>query len=146
MPQKNVQLIQNEDVSCRASSYFGPSPNATLRACVSDPDVSLSNQVCTSYLSGGGGGEGGEHPLTWVFDLGKFILVAKCKVCLQPEKTHGYQYLFTVQFFIIRPIIGAGVNKGYIIGGLNKVLRLRDCHHRIRRQILCQNRCVMETQ
>ena len=27
------------------------------------------------------------------------ISVAKRKACLQPEKTHGYQYLFTVQFF-----------------------------------------------
>ena len=27
------------------------------------------------------------------------MTVAKRKACLQPEKTHGYQYLFTVQFF-----------------------------------------------
>ena len=29
----------------------------------------------------------------------KLKSVAKRKACLQPEKTHGYQYLFTLQFF-----------------------------------------------
>ncbi|KAL5266159.1 hypothetical protein ACHWQZ_G006720 [Mnemiopsis leidyi] len=49
VPQKSVQLIQHEDVSSRAISYFGPSsglkpcdpsPSSTLRTCVSDPDLS----------------------------------------------------------------------------------------------------------
>ena len=47
------------------------------------------------------------------------VLVAKRKACVQPEKTHGYQYLFTVQFFDSNVY--------------------RDRHHRIRRQILRKN-------
>ena len=65
--------------------------------------------------------------------------VAKRKACLQPEKTHEYQYLFAVQFFTFSFMpIGAGVNKGYG-GDLNKVSELRDCHHWIHRQFLRRN-------
>ena len=39
-------------------------------------------------------------------------LVAKRKACLQPEKTHGYQYLFAVQFFNFYVYWGQ-VNKGH---------------------------------
>ena len=38
--------------------------------------------------------------------------VAKRKACLQPEKTHGYQYLFTVQFFDSY-IYRSRINKGH---------------------------------
>ena len=60
--------------------------------------------------------------------------VAKRKACLQPEKTHSYQYLFAVQFFNSYVYRGR-INKGYL-GGLDKVFKIRDRHHRIRRQIL----------
>ena len=62
------------------------------------------------------------------------VLVAKLKACLQPEKTHGYQYLFAVQFFNSYVYRGR-INKGYL-GGLDKVFKIRDRHHRIGRQIL----------
>ena len=62
-----------------------------------------------------------------------FILVAKRKACLQPEKTQGYQYLFAVQFF------NSYVYRGRLVAGLDKVFENRDRHHRIRRQILRQN-------
>ena len=57
-----------------------------------------------------------------------FFIVAKRKACLQPEKTHGNQYLFSVQFF------NSYVFKGRLVG-LDKVFENRDRHHRIRRQI-----------
>ena len=38
--------------------------------------------------------------------------VAKRKACLQPEKTHGYQYLFTVQFFDSY-VYRSRINKGH---------------------------------
>ena len=60
------------------------------------------------------------------------MLVAKRKACLQPKKTQGYQYLFAVQFF------NSYVYKGHL-GGLDKVFKNRDRHHRIRRQILRKN-------
>ena len=66
------------------------------------------------------------------------ILVAKRKACLQPEKTHGYQYLFTVQFFDSYVYRGRINIKGYL-GGLDKVFKIWDRHHRIRRQILRKN-------
>ena len=62
------------------------------------------------------------------------VLVAKRKACLQPEKTHGYQYLLAVQFFDFYAYRGQ-VNKGHL-RGLDKVFRNRDRHHQIRRQIL----------
>ena len=40
------------------------------------------------------------------------ISVAKRKACLQPEKTHGYQYLFTVQFFDSY-VYRSRINKGH---------------------------------
>ena len=43
------------------------------------------------------------------------ILVAKRKACLQSEKTHGYQYLFAVQFFNSY-VYRAGSNLGAIKG------------------------------
>ena len=67
----------------------------------------------------------------------KIVSVAKRKACLQPEKTHGYQYLFAVQFFNFYAYRGR-VNKDRL-GGLDKVFRNRDCNHRIRRQILREN-------
>ena len=39
-------------------------------------------------------------------------LCSKFKACLQPEKTHGYQYLFAVQFFKSYVYRGR-INKGY---------------------------------
>ena len=57
-------------------------------------------------------------------------MVAKRKACLQPEKTHGYQYLFAVQFFNIYAYRGQ-VNKGHL-RGLDKVFRNRNRHHQIR--------------
>ena len=42
----------------------------------------------------------------------KSISVAKRKACLQPEKTHGYQYLFTVQFFDSY-VYRSRINKGH---------------------------------
>ena len=64
---------------------------------------------------------------------------SKRKACLQPEKTHshGYQYLFAVQFFNSYVYRGQ-INKGYL-GGLDKVFKIRDGHHRIRRQISRKN-------
>ena len=59
-------------------------------------------------------------------------LVAKRKACLQPEKTQGYQYLFAGQFF------NSYVFKGRLVG-LDNVFKIRDCHHRVRRQILRKN-------
>ena len=41
-----------------------------------------------------------------------FKSVAKRKACLQPEKTHGYQYLFTVQFFDSY-VYRSRINKGH---------------------------------
>ena len=38
--------------------------------------------------------------------------VAKRKACLQPEKTHGYQYLFAVQFFDSY-VCRSRINKGH---------------------------------
>ena len=38
--------------------------------------------------------------------------VAKRKACLQPEKTHGYQYHFTVQFFDSY-VYRSRINKGH---------------------------------
>ena len=67
----------------------------------------------------------------------RLLLVAKRKACLQPEKTHGYQYTFAVQFFNFYADRGR-VNKGHL-RGLDKVFRNQDCHHRIRRQILRKN-------
>ena len=63
--------------------------------------------------------------------------VAKRKACLQPEKTHGYQYLFAVQFFDSY-VYRSRINKGHL-GGLDKVFKIRDRHHRIHRQILRLN-------
>ena len=65
------------------------------------------------------------------------VLVAKRKACPQPEKTHGYQYLFAVQFFNFYAYRGR-VNKGHL-GGLDKVFKIGGCHHRIHRQILREN-------
>ena len=59
-------------------------------------------------------------------------IVAKRKACLQPEKTQGYQYLFAVQLF------NSYVFRGRLVG-LDKVLKNRDRHHQIRRQILRKN-------
>ena len=42
----------------------------------------------------------------------KKLSVAKRKACLQPEKTHGYQYLFTVQFFDSY-VYRSRINKGH---------------------------------
>ena len=47
---------------------------------------------------------------------------------------HPNQYLFAVQFFNSYVYRGR-INKGYL-GGLDKVFKIRDRHHRIRRQIL----------
>ena len=66
-------------------------------------------------------------------DFFRYVLVAKRKACLQPEKTQGYQYLFAVQFF------NSYVYRGRLVAGLDKVFENRDRHHRIRRQILRQN-------
>ena len=52
------------------------------------------------------------------------LLVAKHKACLQPEKTHGYQYLFAVQFFNFYGYRGR-VNNGHL-GGLAKVFKTWD--------------------
>ena len=41
-----------------------------------------------------------------------YITVAKRKACLQPEKTYGYQYLFTVQFFDSY-VYRSRINKGH---------------------------------
>ena len=65
------------------------------------------------------------------------VLVTKHKACLQPEKTHGYQYLFAVKFFNFYAYRGR-VNKGHS-GGLDKVFKIGGCHHRIRGQILRKN-------
>ena len=67
-------------------------------------------------------------------ELLKSLSVAKREACLQPEKTHSYQYLFAVQFFNSYVYRGR-INRGYL-GGLDKVFKIRDRHHRIRRQIL----------
>ena len=56
------------------------------------------------------------------------VSVAKRKACLQPEKTHSYQYLFAVQYFNSYVYRGR-INKGYL-GGLDKVFKIRDRHHR----------------
>ena len=40
------------------------------------------------------------------------LSVAKRKACLQPEKTRGYQYLFTVQFFDSY-VYMSRINKGH---------------------------------
>ena len=72
-----------------------------------------------------------------ITSIDKSILVAKRKACLQPEKTHGYQYLFAVQFFDSYVFRGQ-INKGYL-GGLDKVFKVQDGHHRIRRKIVRQN-------
>ena len=70
----------------------------------------------------------------WIFRfVVAYVLVAKRKACLQPEKTQGYQYLFAVQFF------NSYVYRGRLVAGLDKVFENRDRHHRIRRQILRQN-------
>ena len=42
----------------------------------------------------------------------KGVSVAKRKACLQPEKTHGFQYLFTVQFFDSY-VYRSRINKGH---------------------------------
>ena len=65
------------------------------------------------------------------------ISVTKRKACLQPEKTHSYQYLFAVQFFNSYVYQGR-INNGYL-GGLDTVFKIRDRHHRIRPQILRKN-------
>ena len=62
----------------------------------------------------------------------QYLLVAKRKACLQPEKTQGYRYLFAVQFF------NSYVFRGRLVG-LDKVFENRDRHHRFRRQILRLN-------
>ena len=77
----------------------------------------LDKPVIMSFSSLNENGKVKDLKMCW------FILVAKRKACLQPEKTHGYQYIFAV------------VNKGHL-GGLDKVFKNRDRHHRIRRQIL----------
>ena len=43
------------------------------------------------------------------------LSVAKRKACLQPEKTHGYQYLFTMQFFDSY-VYRSRINKGHYGG------------------------------
>ena len=53
------------------------------------------------------------------YDYYNELSVAKRKECLQPEKTHGYQYLFTVQFFDSY-VYRSRINKGHL-GGLDKV-------------------------
>ena len=52
-----------------------------------------------------------------------YVSVAKRKACLQPEKTHSYQYLFAVQFFNSY-VYRDRINKGYL-GGLDKVFKIR---------------------
>ena len=64
-------------------------------------------------------------------------LVAKRRACLQPDKTHGYQYPFAVQFFNSYVYRGR-INKGYL-AGLDKVFKIRDRHHRICCQTLRNN-------
>ena len=51
------------------------------------------------------------HDITETARL-RSISVAKRKACLQPEKTHGYQYLFTVQFFDSY-VYRSRINKGH---------------------------------
>ena len=48
----------------------------------------------------------------YIILLLKITSVAKRKACLQPEKTHGYQYLFTVQFFDSY-VYRSRINKGH---------------------------------
>ena len=62
------------------------------------------------------------------------LFIAKRK-SVPPEKTHGYQYLFTVQFFDSYVYTGAGSIRA-IKGGLDKVFKIQDRLHRICRQIL----------
>ena len=81
--------------------------------------------------SGGGVGGGGGSGVVYHTSTGQYI-VAKRKACLQPEKTQGYQYLFAVQLF------NSYVFRGRLVG-LDKVLKNRDRHHQIRRQILRKN-------
>ena len=50
------------------------------------------------------------RPVLIIFD--NKLSVAKRKACLQPEKTHGYQYLFTVQFFDSY-VYRSRINKGH---------------------------------
>ena len=87
----------------------------------------LDKPVIMSFSSLNENGKVKDLKMCW------FILVAKRKACLQPEKTHGYQYLFAVQFF------NSYVYRGRLVAGLDKVFENRDRHHRIRRQILRQN-------
>ena len=47
-----------------------------------------------------------------VFHMNQIQSVAKRKACLQPEKTHGYQYLFTMQFFDSY-VYRSRINKGH---------------------------------
>ena len=67
--------------------------------------------------------------------------VANRKACLLPEKTHGYQYLFAVQSFDSY-VYRSQINKGHL-GGLDKVFKIRDRHHRIRPQILRKNKSLI---
>ena len=76
----------------------------------------------------------GRRTCIFIPNLFYIVSVAKRKACLLPEKTHSYQYPFAVQFFNSYVYRGR-INKGYL-GGLDKVFKIRDRHHRIRRQIL----------
>ena len=91
----------------------------------------LDKPVIMSFSSLNENGKVKDLKMCW------FILVAKRKACLQPEKAHGYQYIFAVRLFNFYAYRD-WVNKGHL-GGLAKVLKNRDRHHRICRKILRKN-------
>ena len=65
------------------------------------------------------------------------IISRKTQSVPPARKDTQYQYLFTVQFFDSY-VYRTRINKGHL-GGLDKVFKIWDRHHRIRRQILRKN-------
>ena len=87
--------------------------------------------------SGRGGGDGGRIPhFNWLIYLSQNAKRASAR-----KDTGLDQSLFSVQLFRLRINIikvCKGANKGHL-GGLDKVFKIRDHHHRIHRQILRLN-------
>ena len=86
---------------------------------------------------GGGSGGGGRIPhFNWSIYLSQNAKRASAR-----KDTGLDQSLFSVQLFRLRINIikvCKGANKGHL-GGLDKVFKIRDHHHRIHRQILRPN-------
>ena len=102
--------------------------------------LSVLSQSGPPKSVGGVGGRGGGGSYLYHTSTGQY-LSQNAKRASARKDTGLDQSLFSVQLFRLRINIikvCKGANKGHL-GGLDKVFKIRDHHHRIHRQILRPN-------